>query len=85
MNPAINRQNAIAFYKTAFEGHPEKAVEIFVGSEYIQHNPLVKDGKKGFIEYFNQMQKENPEKSVKFVRSVAEADFVALHTHQCGK
>ena len=47
-----------------------------------QHNPSVKDGKTGFIEYFNKMQEEYPEKSVKFVRSVAEGDLVALHTHQ---
>ena len=82
MNPVKNRQNAIAFYKTAFEGNPEKAVELYVGSEYIQHNPMVKDGKTGFIEYFNKMQEDYPEKSVKFVRSVAEGDLVALHTHQ---
>ena len=82
MNPKKNRENAIAFYKTAFEGNPEKAVELYVGAGYIQHNPSVKDGKMGFVEYFNIMQKEYPEKSVKFVRSAAEGDLVALHTHQ---
>jgi predicted SnoaL-like aldol condensation-catalyzing enzyme len=28
------------------------------------------------------MQKEYPEKSIEFVRSAAEGDLVALHTHQ---
>ena len=35
-----NRQNAISFYRMAYEGNPQKAVELFVGAEYIQHNPL---------------------------------------------
>lgn len=77
-----NKKNAIAFYKTAYEGNPRKAVELYVGSEYIQHNPLVGDGKEPFIEYFERMAKENPNKSIEFVRSVAEGELVALHTHQ---
>lgn len=77
-----NKANAIAFYRTAYEGDPRKAVELYVGDHYIQHNPLVSDGKEPFIEYFERMQKEFPDKSISFVRSVAEEDLVALHTHQ---
>ena len=77
-----NKNNAIAFYKMAYEGNPGKAVDLYVGNEYIQHNPLVGDGKEPFIEYFERMAKEYPEKSIEFVRAVAEGDLVALHTHQ---
>ena len=77
-----NRENAIAFYKMAYEGNPRKAVELYVGEEYIQHNPLVGDGKEPFIEYFERMAREYPEKSIEFVREVAEGNLVALHTHQ---
>jgi predicted SnoaL-like aldol condensation-catalyzing enzyme len=77
-----NKDNAIGFYKTAFEGNPAKAVELYVGDEYIQHNPAVGNGTQGFIDYFERMQKEYPKKSVEFVRAVAEDDLVALHTHQ---
>lgn len=77
-----NKKNAIEFYKTAFEGNPSKAVELFVGEEYIQHNPSVSNGTQGFINYFERMQKEYPNKSVEFVRAIAENDLVALHTHQ---
>lgn len=76
------KSRAIAFYKLAFEGNPAKAVKKYVGNEYIQHNPDVKNGPEGFIEYFNRMQAEYPEKSVEFVRVVAEGKLVALHTHQ---
>ncbi len=44
-----NKQNAIAFYQTAYLGDPAKAVELYVGAQYIQHNPLVGDGKQAFI------------------------------------
>ena len=81
-NLELYKKYAIAFYKTAFQGDPRKAVELYVGKEYIQHNPLVGDGKEPFIAYFERMAKEYPEKSIEFVRSVAEGDLVALHTHQ---
>ncbi len=77
-----NKRRAIAFYKTAYEGKPKNAIDEYVGKEYIQHNPDVADGMKGFVEYFERMQKEYPEKSIEFVRSVAEGNLVALHTHQ---
>ena len=77
-----NKENAIAFYKMAYDGNPSKAVELYVGEGYIQHNPLVDDGKEPFIDYFNRMHKEYPNKSIKFVRCIAEANLVALHTHQ---
>jgi predicted SnoaL-like aldol condensation-catalyzing enzyme len=82
MNLEENKRNAIAFYKLAYEGNPREAVTQYLGEEYIQHNPSVLDGKEGFIEYFERMQKEYPDKSIEFVRSVAEGDLVALHTHQ---
>lgn len=76
------KENAIAFYKMAYEGNPRKAVELYVGSEYIQHNPLVGDGKEPFISYFERMAQEYSKKSIEFVRSIAEGNLVALHTHQ---
>lgn len=82
MNLEENKQNAIAIYRTAYEANPRKTVELYVGNEYIQHNPDVANGTKGFIDYFEQMQKEYPEKSIEFVRCIAEGDLVALHTHQ---
>lgn len=77
-----NKENAIAFYRMAFEGNPRQAVERYVGGEYIQHNPWVGDGQEAFVTYFEQMNVEYPEKSIDFVRTVAEDDLVAVHTHQ---
>jgi predicted SnoaL-like aldol condensation-catalyzing enzyme len=77
-----NKQNAIEFYRTAYLGEPARAVELYVGSEYIQHNPLVGDGKQAFIDYFTKMAKQFPNKDIEFIRVVAEGNLVALHTHQ---
>ncbi|MCG7957305.1 MAG: nuclear transport factor 2 family protein [Candidatus Thiodiazotropha endolucinida] len=77
-----NKDNAISFYRMAYLGNPTEAVERYVGDQYIQHNPLVGDGKQAFIDYFTEMAKSYPEKSIEFVRVVAEGDLVALHTHQ---
>ena len=77
-----NKRNAIAFYRTAYTGKPAEAVRKYVGKEYIQHNPDVENGKDGFIDYFERMAREYPDKGIEFVRSVAEGDLVALHTHQ---
>ena len=77
-----NKQNAIDFYRMAYEGKPREAVDAYIGDEYIQQYPDVADGLEGFIRYFNRMAKEYPNKSIDFVRSVAEGDLVALHTHQ---
>jgi predicted SnoaL-like aldol condensation-catalyzing enzyme len=81
-NLALNKANAIAFYKTAFEGQPRKATELYVGDDYVQHNPLVGNGIEAFIKYFEQMSREYPDKSIEFIRAIAQDNLVALHTHQ---
>jgi predicted SnoaL-like aldol condensation-catalyzing enzyme len=77
-----NKRNAIAFYQRAYDGNPHEAVQNYVGKEYTQHNPVVGDGTQPFIDYFQRMAAEYPNKSIEFVRVIAEGDLVALHTHQ---
>ena len=81
-DPETNKHNAIDFYRTAYLGDPLTAVAKHVGDVYIQHNPDVADGLQGFIDYFERMQREYPDKSIEFVRCIAEENLVALHTHQ---
>ncbi|MBW1297194.1 nuclear transport factor 2 family protein [Aquimarina litoralis] len=77
-----NKENAVAFYKMAYEGNPREAIDKYVGDQYIQHNPDVADGTEGFVSYFERMQEEYADKSIEFVRCIAEGNLVALHTHQ---
>lgn len=82
-NPEQNKSNAIAFYDLMFNKcEPRAAIEQFVGDDYIQHNPHVADGKEAFIEYFERMAAEYPDKVTHFKRALAEGNYVVLHCHQ---
>ena len=75
-----NKETAVAFYDMAFnQSRPREAMERYSGDVYIQHSPGVKDGKEGFIEYFEEMQRRYPGKRVSFKKILAEGDFVVLH------
>ena len=78
-----NKKNAMAFYDLMFsQGKPAEAIERYVGDVYIQHNPLVGDGKEAFIAFFEKSAIEYPEKRVIVKRALAEGNYVALHCYQ---
>lgn len=71
-----NKRTVVEFYETAFnEKRPEDAVERYVGSRYIQHNPQAPDGPEAFIGFV----KAFPDISVDIRRVVAEGDIVVTH------
>ncbi len=78
-----NKETVKAFYDLMFNKcRPAEALELHGADDYIQHNPMVEDGRQGFISYFERMAAEFPGKRVHFVRVFAEGNYVILHTRQ---
>jgi predicted SnoaL-like aldol condensation-catalyzing enzyme len=75
-----NKANVVGYYTTAFNDHdPERAVELYGGAEYIQHNPLADNGFEAFIAFVNDFAAAYPELNIEIVRVFAECDFVITH------
>lgn len=75
-----NKKTVLTFYDRMFnQSQPTRAVEQFVGQDYIQHNPLVGDGKDGLISWMEELARMHPGKHVQFERTIAEGDLVAVH------
>lgn len=77
-----NKKIVTDFYNGVFIKHQiQTYADQYIGSQYIQHNPHVPDGKAPFVDYFTGYFKENPEAQNVIKSVVAENDLVVLHVH----
>jgi predicted SnoaL-like aldol condensation-catalyzing enzyme len=77
-----NKKIVTSFYDMAFNQHmPKEAMQEYVGSDYIQHNPFVGTGKQPFIDFFIEFQKKHPKSHAEIKRVLAEGDLVTVHVH----
>lgn len=80
-----NKRNVVGFYTTAFnDGNPEKAVALYGGDEYIQHNPLAANGFDAFIAFVNSFKSAFPDAHIEIKRVFAEGDYVITHSLATG-
>jgi predicted SnoaL-like aldol condensation-catalyzing enzyme len=77
---AANKRVAFDFWRVLIEArHVERAAE-FMTEAYIQHNPNVPSGRKGFIDYFSSLPRQELKPDIRrpLVAIVAEGDFVVM-------
>lgn len=75
--------NAKALYLEGIgDGNYVRAIETYAGDRYTQHSTPVKDGKDGFIEFFRDFVKRNPERDIDIVRGFEDGRYVFLHAVQ---
>jgi predicted SnoaL-like aldol condensation-catalyzing enzyme len=76
-----NKETVRAFYELAFnDKEPEEAIARYVGSKYIQHNPMAGDGPGPFIEFVKAYTAQFPGLNVDIKRVIAEGDLVVTHS-----
>ena len=76
-----NKRIVTEFYNLAFNQHkPLEAANLYLAENYIQHNPHVADGRKGFIEAFAN-DTGHDESTTDFKRFISENDLVVVHSH----
>ncbi|MFF3371939.1 nuclear transport factor 2 family protein [Streptomyces sp. NPDC002680] len=75
-----NERVAVAFLDLAFnKKQPQAAADRYVGSEFIQHNPLSADGTKPFVAYVTWRTTQSPDLKFDFKRVFGEKNLVAVH------
>lgn len=76
-----NKELGLRFYREVIGQLDEVVADSLIADDYIQHNPMIKTGKAGFLAvfaYLKQMPRPaNPKSPI--VRALAEDDLVALH------
>jgi predicted SnoaL-like aldol condensation-catalyzing enzyme len=77
------RENAIDLYMSAIrDGDARAALDRTIGARYTQHSTGVKDGKEGFLEFFEPFLERNPARDMKIVRCLQEGPHVFVHCYQ---
>jgi predicted SnoaL-like aldol condensation-catalyzing enzyme len=84
-----NKQLLADFYRDVFGKMDVEAASRYLREDYIQHNPHVPTGLKGFQTFFRErFAQASREMKASFklevLHVVAEGDLVVMHTHQSG-
>jgi predicted SnoaL-like aldol condensation-catalyzing enzyme len=81
MNPKL--KNAISLYMEGIrDGHPREAIQKYSGERYTQHSTGVKDGRAGFIEFFEDFIIRNPKRDIRIIRGLVDGQYVFVHAFQ---
>ncbi len=76
----MNNTEKAAAVNVAVQNGDATLIPQLVSNDYVQHTPVVADGRKGLIELIAKIErKEIPAPVIKNVRTFSDGDFVVLH------
>jgi predicted SnoaL-like aldol condensation-catalyzing enzyme len=77
-----NKAVVLEFWRVVFEAQNVEAAKSYLAEDYIQHNPLVKTGRAGFVEFFGKIWKQPRPVEARLRKPpeliIAEGDLVTL-------
>ena len=82
MDTLTNKQRVLSFYKLIVGQRKAELVPEFVLEDYIQHNPMVKQGRAGITEMINYLKTLPPPPAgakSPIIRAIQEGDLVVTH------
>ena len=74
-----NKKAALEFYDLAINKKDYDAASRYLGDRYIQHNPLVADGKEGFKTFLTMLKEDYPQAHSKIRQVFADGNYVIIH------
>ena len=76
-------ENATGLYLVGIkDGNPREAVANHTGDRYTQHSTGVRDGANGFVEFFEDFIRRNPERDIQIVRTLEDGQYLFVHAYQ---
>ncbi|MDE1351340.1 nuclear transport factor 2 family protein [Vibrio aestuarianus] len=78
----VNKSIVTSFYTEVLLGRDSEAIDKYIGDKYIQHNPLIPNGKKALKSFIDGSPSATPGE---IVRVLADGDLVALHVKRFSK
>ena len=76
-----NKKAALEFYDLAINKKNYEAASKYLGADYKQHNPLVRDGKAGFKAFLAMLKKDFPQAHSEVKRVFTDGNYVIIHVH----
>lgn len=79
----VRLENAKNLYLEGIrDGRFREAVSAYTGERYTQHSTGVKDGREGFIEFFEDFIQRHPDRDIRVLRGIEDGNHVFLHVFQ---
>ena len=80
-DPAANKKTVVDFYEKTINQKDFDAASRYLGTRYIQHNPVAPDGAEGLKGFIGFLKSKFPDSKSEIKRVFAEGDYVILHVH----